>query len=86
MRCGDGLAQRAGRCSEEAVGRHAADIVEEVAFGGRGTAARITAERAGEAAAHADAVEAAQEPGAEDHQMVAHGQTHAAVSISGHLA
>ena len=54
----DDLAERAGERAEEAVGRQSAGIVEQVAHDGRASPARIAAQRAGKAAAHADAVKA----------------------------
>ena len=66
LRRADDLAQGAGERAQEAVGRQAADIVEQMALGGRAPAARIAAQRTGKAAAHADAVEAAGKPGSKD--------------------
>ena len=58
--------------ADETVGRHAAEIVAELAHQGGAAPARIGPDRAGEAAAHADAVPAARDPGDEDQRMLDH--------------
>ena len=64
---GDGPAQGTGERAEEAVGRQAANIVEQMTLGGERRTAHIAAQRTGKAATHADAVKTAGKPGSKDH-------------------
>ena len=57
--------EEADQPADEAVGGHAAEIVAQLAHQRGGAPARIGPQRAGEAAAHADAVPAARDPGDE---------------------
>ena len=66
--------ERAGDSAQEAVGRQAASIIEQMTLDGRGPPAWIAAQRAGKAAAHPDAVKAAGEAGGEYQQIVGHWQ------------
>ena len=64
--------EEADERADEAVGGDAAEIVAELAHQRGGAPARIGPERAGEAAAHADAVPAARDPGDKDQRILDH--------------
>src|SRR5260370_7356657 len=68
------LAQRAREPTQKAVGRQSTCVVEQVAQDGRSVPIRIAAERAGKAAAHADAMKAACKARSEEHKIVTHGR------------
>src|SRR5260370_235946 len=68
------LAQRPRETAQEAIGRQSPCVVEQVAQDGRSAPTRVAAERAGKAAAHADAMKAAGKARREEHQIVSHGR------------
>jgi hypothetical protein len=80
LRRADDLAEHSRKHAQKAIGGQAAGVVEQMAHDGRAAAAGVAADRAGKAAAHADAVKAACETGAEEQQILTHGTVDATSS------
>ena len=64
--------EEADQPADEAVGRHAPEIVGQLPPQRGGAASRIRPQRAGKAAAHANAVPASGDPGQEDQRILDH--------------
>jgi hypothetical protein len=72
LRRADDLAEHSRKHAHEAIGRQAAGIVEQMTRDSRSAAAGVATDRTGKAAAHAHAVKAACEAGAEEQQIGTH--------------